>query len=163
MTSNPSMLSSSTAAAAALSSSSSYSSSTALKNRSQASELNDFLLKLDSYNPTIPENLTQYYLERSGLEIKDPRIAKLISLAADKLLSEILYEAKQIAALRAQNSSTKAVVGGSGSGGGGGGGSSSSGGKKRKAENDVLEMEDVQISLAQMRIFLRRRKLSHLE
>jgi hypothetical protein len=105
----------------------------------QATDLNDFLLSLDSYAPTYPENLIRFYLDRSGLEVKDDRITKLMSLAADKLLSEILYEAKQISTLRQQNSR----------------------GKKRKFSevSDGIDIEDLQLSLLQLRIFVRRRKL----
>jgi transcription initiation factor TFIID subunit 10 len=104
-------------------------------------ELNEFLLSLDSYNPTIPENLTKYYLERSGVDVKDSRITKLISLAADKLLSEILYESRQVATLKLQGSANKAS-------------------RKRKLGDeggDVIDFDDIQVSLAQLRVFLRRK------
>jgi transcription initiation factor TFIID subunit 10 len=109
--------------------------------KSHGGELNEFLLSLDSYNPTIPENLTKHYLERSGLDVKDPRITKLISLATDKLLSEILYESRQVATLRQQGAGNK-------------------GNRKRKfgdENGDLLDLDDIQVSLAQLRVFLRRK------
>ena len=70
-------------------------------------------------------------------EVKDDRIAKLISLAADKFLADTIYEAKQISLLRQQGVKNQ---------------------KRRQAMADTLEMEDLEGSLAQNRIYLRRRK-----
>lgn len=106
--------------------------------KNQASELNDFLLSLDTYSPTVSENLVHFYLERSGLDIQDKRIDKLVSLATDKLLSEILYEAKQVANLRQQNGRSK---------------------KRKLDASEGVDIEDLQISLMQLRIFVKRRKL----
>lgn len=105
-------------------------------------DLNDFLSALDSYNPTVPEAVTTYCLEKSGMSVKDPRIAKLISLAADKLLSEVVYEAKQVSILRQQAVKNQ----------------------KRKAEmDDTLEQVDLETSLSQFKILLKRKKSSLIE
>jgi transcription initiation factor TFIID subunit 10 len=93
---------------------------------------------LDSYSPTIPEALSNHYLERSGVECKDERILKLVSLAADKVLTEILYEAKQVSKLRQQAVKNNP--------------------KKRQEMNETLELEDVAGSLTQMRIYFRRKR-----
>ncbi len=101
-------------------------------------DLNDFFTSLDSYQPTIPEAVSAYYAEKSGITLKDERIPKLLSLAADKFLSEIIHEAKQISILR--QSSVK--------------------NQKRKQEmNDTLEIDDLEPTLAQQRIFLRQKKV----
>jgi hypothetical protein len=101
-------------------------------------ELNDFLSALELYNSTFPEALSKSIVERKGLSVEDDKISKFISLAADKFLSEVIYEAKQISILRQQ--STKSV--------------------KRRAEMaETLELEDLEGSVAQMQIQLRRKKL----
>ena len=101
-------------------------------------ELNDFLSALELYNSTFPDALSKNLLERKGLSVEDDKIAKFISLAADKFMSEVIYEAKQISLLRQQ--STRNL--------------------KRKAEMaETLELEDLEGSVAQMRIQLRRKKL----
>lgn len=107
--------------------------------RQQWSEdLSDFLSALDSYNPTLPESVTKFMLENKGLSVQDDKIAKFVSLAADKFMCEIIYEAKQISLLRQQASRNT----------------------KRKAEMaETLEIEDLEGSLAQMKIFLRRKKM----
>eukprot|EP01036_Dinobryon_divergens_P027460 gene27460-36237_t len=101
-------------------------------------ELNDFLSALELYNSTFPDALSKSLLERKGVSVEDDKISKFISLAADKFMSEVIYEAKQISILRQQ--STRSL--------------------KRKAEMaDTLELEDLEGSVSQMRIQLRRKKL----
>ena len=105
-------------------------------------DLCDFLSAIEKYNPTIPEALTKYYLEKSGMTIKDTRILKFVSLAADHLLSEIIYESKQISSLRQQT--IKSI--------------------KRKQElNETLELVDLEASLNQSNIFLHRKKTKYNE
>lgn len=66
------------------------------------SSLNDFILALDAYEPTIPVEVTAYYMKSVGVSSEgDPRIVKLLSLAADKFLAETIHEAKQAHDLRA--------------------------------------------------------------
>lgn len=101
-------------------------------------ELNDFLSALELYNSTFPDAVSKSLLERKGVSVEDDKISKFISLAADKFMSEVIYEAKQISILRQQ--STRSL--------------------KRKAEMaETLELEDLEGSVAQMRIQLRRKKL----
>eukprot|EP00388_Colpodella_angusta_P035100 GDKK01034902.1.p1 GENE.GDKK01034902.1~~GDKK01034902.1.p1 ORF type:complete len:130 (-),score=22.91 GDKK01034902.1:176-565(-) len=113
-------------------------SSAAKKNRFLWSEdLNDFLAAVDTYSATVPEAVSTFNLEKSGLAVKDPRIAKLVSMAADKLLSEIIHEAKQISLLRQQSVRNQ----------------------KRRAEMaETLELADLEASLKNSKIFLRRKK-----
>lgn len=97
----------------------------------------DFLSALDAYKPTLPDSVSKYYLENKGLAVEDDRISKFVSLAADKFMSEIIYEAKQISLLRQQAIRNP---------------------KRRQEMTETLEIEDLESSLAQMRVFLRRKK-----
>ncbi len=72
-----------------------------------STELNDFLVSLDSYSPSIPEAVVKYYMEKAGGCIKDERIIKLVALATDKFLSETIYDAKQNAALKSSQAKNK--------------------------------------------------------
>lgn len=107
--------------------------STSNQSHNNASQsLNEFLKGLKSYNPTLPEPVSKFYLERNGLAVKDESMSKLVSLAADKLMCDIIYGAKQRALLRKR-------AGGN-------------------VDTSVLEVEDLEASLAEMRVFFRRKK-----
>ncbi|VVD02553.1 transcription initiation factor TFIID subunit 10-like [Leptidea sinapis] len=71
--------------------------------------LNDFLLQLENYTPSIPDSVVAYYLNISGFESQDPRLIRLIALASQKFLSDIANDALQHCKMRtssqlAQNS-----------------------------------------------------------
>lgn len=102
-------------------------------------EKNDFLLGLEAYSPTIPEAVTKYYMQKSGVEVLDERMVKLISLAADHFLATTVREAKQMSQLK-HSQKGKAY--------------------KRKATDivaeDTLDLEDVERSLQEQGVFLRK-------
>ncbi|KAM5533852.1 hypothetical protein V8D89_012515 [Ganoderma adspersum] len=63
--------------------------------------LAEFLLMLDDYEPLIPNEVTEYYLQRVGFECEDVRLKRLLSLAAQKFVSDIAADAYQHARIRA--------------------------------------------------------------
>ncbi|OCH93652.1 transcription initiation factor IID, TAF10 subunit [Obba rivulosa] len=63
--------------------------------------LAEFLLMLDDYEPLIPNEVTDYYLQRVGFECEDVRLKRLLSLAAQKFVSDIAADAYQHARIRA--------------------------------------------------------------
>ncbi|KAI0704290.1 transcription initiation factor TFIID 23-30kDa subunit-domain-containing protein [Cytidiella melzeri] len=63
--------------------------------------LAEFLLMLDDYEPLIPNEVTDYYLQRVGFECEDVRLKRLLSLAAQKFVSDIAQDAYQHARIRA--------------------------------------------------------------
>ena len=67
------------------------------------SSLNNFLTNLDDYNPTMPEAVTEFYMNKGGVEVGDHRMTKLISLAADHFLAKTVYESRQVCLLRQEN------------------------------------------------------------
>jgi len=58
------------------------------------------MLMLDDYEPLIPNEVTEYYLQRVGFECDDVRLKRLLSLAAQKFVSDIASDAYQHARIR---------------------------------------------------------------
>ncbi|KAK4689381.1 transcription initiation factor TFIID subunit 10, partial [Tremellales sp. Uapishka_1] len=62
--------------------------------------LAEFLVMLDGYKPMIPEEVTEYYLQRSGFDCSDPRLKRLLALSAQKFVSDLAADAFHFAKLR---------------------------------------------------------------
>jgi len=68
--------------------------------------LAEFMVMLDEYEPLIPNEVTDYYLQKVGFECEDPRLKRLLSLAAQKFVSDIAGDAFQHARIRTNASSS---------------------------------------------------------
>ncbi|PPQ65480.1 hypothetical protein CVT26_000120 [Gymnopilus dilepis] len=74
--------------------------------------LAEFMLMLDEYEPLtkIPNEVTDYYLQRVGFDCQDVRLKRLISLAAQKFVSDIAADAYQHARIRTNATGGRARV-----------------------------------------------------
>ncbi|XP_017858298.1 PREDICTED: transcription initiation factor TFIID subunit 10b [Drosophila arizonae] len=104
-----------------------------------ASHLSDFMLQLEDYTPLLPDAVTSHYLNMGGFHADDKRIVRLISIATQKYMSDIIDDALQHSKARThmQNSNTP-------------------GGSKAKDRKFTLTMEDLQPALADYGINVRK-------
>ncbi|XP_066382280.1 transcription initiation factor TFIID subunit 10-like isoform X2 [Miscanthus floridulus] len=57
--------------------------------------LTEFLSSLMDYTPTIPDELVEHYLGRSGFHCPDLRLTRLVAVATQKFLSDIASDSLQ--------------------------------------------------------------------
>ncbi|GAB2292119.1 Transcription initiation factor TFIID subunit 10 [Dionaea muscipula] len=57
--------------------------------------LTEFLSSLMDYTPTIPDELVEHYVAKSGFQCPDVRLIRLVAVATQKFISEIATDALQ--------------------------------------------------------------------
>ncbi|GMN45602.1 hypothetical protein TIFTF001_014782 [Ficus carica] len=58
--------------------------------------LSEFLASLMDYTPTIPDELVEHYLAKSGFQCPDVRLIRLVAVATQKFVAEVATDALQI-------------------------------------------------------------------
>ncbi|KAK7253036.1 hypothetical protein RIF29_37427 [Crotalaria pallida] len=59
------------------------------------SALSEFLASLMDFTPTIPDELVEHYLAKSGFQSPDPRLTRLVAVATQKFVAEVAGDALQ--------------------------------------------------------------------
>jgi len=75
--------------------------------RSAGEPLADFMTQLEGHPATIPDSVTSYYLNSAGFETTDPRIVRLVSLAAQKFIADVANDALQHCKMRMSSQAAK--------------------------------------------------------
>ncbi|WFD24735.1 hypothetical protein MEQU1_003439 [Malassezia equina] len=101
----------------------------------------DVLQALDGYAPLIPDEVSDYYLERAGFQCDDVRLKRLLALATEKFVADIASDAFQYARIRTNV---------------GPGRSSRPGAAGRDRSRTVLTMDDLSAALGEYGIDARR-------
>ncbi|KAM3759081.1 hypothetical protein ACB098_01G094000 [Castanea mollissima] len=57
--------------------------------------LSDFLASLMDYTPTIPDELVEHFLAKSGFQSPDLRLTRLVAVATQKFIAEVASDALQ--------------------------------------------------------------------
>jgi len=63
-------------------------------------QVEDLLEKVEKYTPVIPDGVTETILQSAGFESTSPEITRLVSLVAQKFISDVSYEALQHCKMR---------------------------------------------------------------
>ena len=67
---------------------------------SAGAALTDVLAQLEEQQPTLPDAVTAHYLAEAGLDTDDPRLVRLIAIAAQKFVSDVAHDALQLYKMR---------------------------------------------------------------
>lgn len=94
------------------------------------------LQHLEQHAPSIPDSVTEHYLNRAGMNTDDTRIVRLVSLAGQKFLSDILNDAWRLSKLKVSAQAARS--------------------NKNKEKRSALVVEDVASALQERGITLHR-------
>jgi transcription initiation factor TFIID subunit 10 len=77
--------------------------------------LDDFCLKLNDINTTLPDSVVNHYMKKAGFVVNDTKLVKIVSIASQKFISEIVNDVMQHHKMKTKSShnSTANVVAGS--------------------------------------------------
>ncbi len=71
--------------------------------------LDEFCQKLEDINTTLPDSVINYYMRKSGFIVNDPKLVKIISIASQKFISEIVNDVWQRQRLKTKQGTVPAA------------------------------------------------------
>eukprot|EP00003_Mantamonas_plastica_P004612 TRINITY_DN1364_c1_g2_i3.p1 TRINITY_DN1364_c1_g2~~TRINITY_DN1364_c1_g2_i3.p1 ORF type:complete len:135 (-),score=46.69 TRINITY_DN1364_c1_g2_i3:51-431(-) len=92
-------------------------------------QLEELVDAMDGYNTTIPTEVIQYYLEKSGFQTSDEDVLKLVNVATQKFIYDLALDSIHYTKIREQRETGRS--------------------KTKATHRRVLKVEDVQQSLEQ--------------
>jgi transcription initiation factor TFIID subunit 10 len=73
--------------------------------------LEEFSSKLKDINTTLPDSVINHYMKKAGFVVNDPKLVKLVSIASQKFISEIVNDVMQHHRLRSKSASAANATG----------------------------------------------------
>jgi len=73
--------------------------------------LEDFSSKLKDINTTLPDSVINHYMKKAGFVVNDPKLVKLVSIASQKFISEIVNDVMQHHRLKSKSASASNAPG----------------------------------------------------
>lgn len=71
--------------------------------------LDEFCMKLEDVNTTMPDSVINHYMKKAGFIVNDPKLVKIISIASQKFISEIVNDVMQHHKLKTKSATTTAA------------------------------------------------------
>ena len=68
-----------------------------------------FMKNIENYETSVPKSITMNLLRQSGMEVTDPKIVALVSVAAQKFISDIAFDALTHCKMRQANNLRKGI------------------------------------------------------
>ena len=68
--------------------------------------LDDFCMKLEDVNTTLPDSVINHYMKKAGFIVNDPKLVKIVSIASQKFISEIVNDVMQHHKLKSKNATS---------------------------------------------------------
>ena len=68
--------------------------------------LDDFCMKLEDVNTTLPDSVINHYMKKAGFIVNDPKLVKIVSIASQKFISEIVNDVMQHHKLKTKNATS---------------------------------------------------------
>lgn len=67
--------------------------------------LDEFCVRLNDINTTLPDSVVNHYMKKTGFLVNDPKLIKIISIASQKFISEIVNDVMQHHKLKTKSAS----------------------------------------------------------
>lgn len=72
--------------------------------------LDEFCMKLDDINTTMPNSVVDHYMKKAGFIVNDPKLVKIVSIASQKFISEIVNDVMQHHKLKTKSATFNAAT-----------------------------------------------------
>lgn len=105
--------------------------------------LDEFCATLQDTQPTIPDPVILHYMKKAGFIANDPKLVKIVSLASQKFISEIVSDCMQYHKLKTNNRSASIINGAGNTSGNNATNSSNKKAAQQQQQQATLTLDDL--------------------